>query len=284
MQMLKLYAILSLSLLCLCCAKHSDKQELPFTRLYSHAVNDTFSIFVSLPEEYQAQPNNTYPVIYVLDANLYFDVFSVIMKKYSEVGLLSPAILVGIGYKDFPAMDSLRNRDYTYPLAIPEYEMTVSGQADKFLSFINRELVPLIDSQYRADKNNRVLMGHSLGGYFTLYALQQQLAAKDSLFSGYIAASPSTHYNHYYLLKEFEKLDRHNSNKVKVYTTTGGLEEAESNDEIIKLRTDSVLTRYFRSAAGYYKGDTYSNLDHMDTPLPTFVKGLQWISSLHQRP
>lgn len=41
-------------------------------------------------------------------------------------------------------MDSLRSRDYTYPLAIPEYEMSVSGQADKFFSFIKNELYTIL--------------------------------------------------------------------------------------------------------------------------------------------
>ena len=31
-----------------------------------------------------------------------------------------------------------------------------------------------------------------------------------------------------------------------------------------------------------YKGDTYSNLDDMDTPLPTFIKGLQRILGMQQ--
>jgi hypothetical protein len=28
-----------------------------------------------------------------------------------------------------------------------------------------------------------------------------------------------------------------------------------------------------------YKSDIYSNLDHMDTQIPTFIKGLQWTLS-----
>lgn len=46
-------------------------------------------------------------------------------------------VLAGIGYKDFTTIDSLRNRDNNCSTAIPEYEMSVSGAADKFLSFIN---------------------------------------------------------------------------------------------------------------------------------------------------
>ncbi|MBA3665371.1 MAG: alpha/beta hydrolase [Bacteroidetes bacterium] len=172
-------------------------------------------------------------------------------------------------------MDSLRSRDYTYPTAIPDYEMSISGQADKFLSFINNELIPDVDAKYTVDKNNRILMGHSLGGYFTVYALYQNLATKNNLFSTYIAASPSTHYNHNYILKELEKLKLNNN--IYTYITFGGLEDAEEGDSTI-LKTDAVfsaLTKSFKDKINY-KCDNYSNLGHMDTPLPTFIKGLQW--------
>src|SRR5688572_21966388 len=83
------------------------------TNLFSKSVNDTFSIFVNLPADYSPQDKIKYPVVYILDANLYFDIMAVVIKKYAEVGLLSQSILVGIGYKDFQTMDSLRSRDYT---------------------------------------------------------------------------------------------------------------------------------------------------------------------------
>jgi predicted alpha/beta superfamily hydrolase len=253
------------------------------TKFYSKAVSDTLYIFVSLPADYDSKKNIKYPVIYLLDANLYFDIVAAMVKKYSEVDMLLPAILVGIGYKDFQTMDSLRSRDFTYPLAIPEYEMSVSGKADKFLSFINTELVPDIDIKYSTDKNNRVLVGHSLGGYFSVYALHQNLLNKNNVFSGYVAASPSTHYNHNYILNELEKLNMDNQSKIKSYITFGGLEDEEEEDSTM-LKTDKVflsLERSFKNKINY-KGDTYSNLGHMDTPLPTFIKGLQWTLSKEQ--
>lgn len=132
------------------------------TKLYSKAVGDTFSIFIALPPEYDSKDNTKYLAILLLDANLYFDIFAVTLNKYAEVGMLPRAILVGIGCKDFREMDSFRSRDYTYPTAIAAYEMSVSGKADKFLSFINSELVPDIDLKYLIDKNNR-LAGAFLG-------------------------------------------------------------------------------------------------------------------------
>ncbi|RFS20127.1 alpha/beta hydrolase [Chitinophaga silvatica] len=284
--MLKYFAFIFSVILISCTqksAKNMDSEKQNSTasiiNLYSKSVNDSFSIFTSLPADYN--PHQKYPVIYILDANLYFDVYSTILKKYSEVGLLPSAILIGIGYKDFPTMDSLRNRDYTYPVGLPEYEMSISGGADKFLAFIRQELVPVIDTTYKVDKQKRILMGHSLGGYFTLYSLQQQIQSKENQFNGYIAASPSIHYNHYFLLHEFEQPTKTDSTKVKVYTTFGGLEDNESKQDSTIQPIDKVLaalsTTFKSKDYIEFKGTVYSNLDHMDTPLPSFVKGLQWI-------
>lgn len=250
--------------------------------LYSESVADSFYVFVSLPDSYSAASKQQYPVVYLLDANLYFDIIATTLRKYSEVGLAPEVILVGIGYKDFQLMDSLRNRDYTYPLAIPEYEMSVSGGADKFLAFISSKLIPFVDQAYHSDSTNRVLMGHSLGGYFTMYALLQHLSGKNNSFTSYIAASPSFHYNNYYLLNQFANLlpPKPTHSKIHSYISFGGLEESAANDPGTIRQSDLIrqLSDKLSAEQVNFKADIYSNLDHMDTQLPTFIKGLQLVS------
>jgi predicted alpha/beta superfamily hydrolase len=202
------------------------------------------------------------------------------LHKYSEVGLAPQVILAGIGYKDFPTMDSLRTRDYTYPVAIPEYEMSTSGRADRFLSFIDNQLTPFIDSSYKTDTSKRILMGHSLGGYFTLYALSQYLAGNSNTFNGYIAASPSLHYNRYYLLDQLEKTKPVTSRRsVKSYITYGSLEEDKTDTSAMPLQALTTrLLKCLPHTVGKCQVDIYTNLGHMDTQLPTFIKGLQFMN------
>ncbi|WP_291912638.1 alpha/beta hydrolase-fold protein [Chitinophaga sp. CB10] len=239
--------------------------------VYSKAVGDSFQIRVAVPPGYQ--PAGKYPVVYVLDANLYFDIYAATMRRYSEVGLLPACIVAGIGYRDFRSMDSLRNRDYTFPVAIPEYEMPVSGGADKFLQFLRDELTPLIDRQYATDPAKRWLMGHSLGGYFTLFALQRQLRHNARLFDGFIAASPSLHYNHYYLLDKFTPA-KGSTLPRRVYIAYGGQEDADTT-----LRPAAAVLAGLKAKLPLACSTAlYTDLDHMDTQLPAFVKGLQWIS------
>ena len=282
------FLIPSLLVLTISCNQKAEKSETKITtkdnvttRFYSKIVADTFLISVRLPNDYD--PKEKYPIVYVLDANIYFDIIGTTINKYNELGLVPSVILVGIGYKDFQTLDSLRNRDDTYPIANAEYEMTVSGGADKFLRFINTELIPNIDKQYKTDTTKRVLMGHSLGGYFASYALLQNILGRQNTFSGYIAASPSLHYNKYYLLDQFKTADQQQSghNKVKAYFTFGELEDKEDKDEpnakkvgeIAKELTTLLAEKHSKSLD--FKCAIFSNLEHMDTPIPSFIKGLQ---------
>ncbi len=292
--MTKYFSFLWILLLTVACKQNSDKAEQTdeikkntTIRLYSKSVADSFSIFVSLPNDYNPQGKETYPVVYLLDANLYFDIIATTVDKYSEVGLAPSVILVGIGYKDLPTMDSLRKRDDTYPIAIPEYEMSVSGGADKFLAFINNDLIPHIDKEYKSNTSKRILMGHSLGGYFTVYALLQDLLGKNDSLNSYISASPSIHYNKYYLLSQLKEtpLRKNRVKKIKAYVTYGGLEDDENSSDSSMIKTTELSAQLSsllsEKPLGYviFKSDIYSNLGHMDTQLPTFIKGLQWALS-----
>jgi predicted alpha/beta superfamily hydrolase len=251
-------------------------------QLYSTAVSDSFYISVQLPNEYSAKQK--YPVLYLLDANIYFDIMAATISKYNEIGLAPAVILVGIGYKDFQALDSLRNRDDTYPIADTAYEMPVSGGAEKFLTFINTELIPQIDKAFHTDTTQRVMMGHSLGGYFTSYTLLQQLLGKHNKFSGYIAVSPSLHYNQYYLLNRFRTVapSQQLNKAIKTYFSYGELEDEEDDDEPPIKKVGETVKELNSIFAGKQtekiklKCDIFSNLAHMDTPIPGFLKGLQW--------
>jgi uncharacterized protein len=134
--------------------------------VYSSAVNDSFYISVQLPEDYYTNPTAKYPTAYILDANFHFPMVASMVKQYENGGLLRPIILVGIGYKSFELMDSLRVRDYMYPAALPSDELNAAGGGKNFDDFLTNQLVPYVDANYNTLKSNRSLLGHSFGGYF----------------------------------------------------------------------------------------------------------------------
>ena len=259
----------------------------PFTSLQLHSdfVKDTYSIFIKKPKGYDKEPDRKYTTIYLLDANVYFDMVAAMVDTYNEMGIMAPVILVGIGYKNFEQMEALRTRDYLFPKALPVYEMKKSGGADKFQQFIQQELIPYIDKTHRTKADNRVLMGHSFGGYFCLYALLQNMAQQDDTFRSYIAASPSLQYNDQYLFTLLNQRTEGFTIPKFVYTSIGGAEDEENGEH--KENINAIYTKFnkaiqeknFRNIT--YKGEVYSNFKHLETATATFSKGIffLWIDN-----
>jgi predicted alpha/beta superfamily hydrolase len=253
-----------------------EKESLPVTTLFSKNVNDSFSIFVSLPKDYAKKKNQNFPVIYLLDANVYFDIIADAMNE-----IHSKAILVGIGYKDFVMMDSLRNRDYTFPKASPQDSFPISGGAFNFLFFIKNEIIPYIDKAYRTETNNRTLMGHSLGAYFTLFVLMQEILNTDHTFKNYVAASPSLHYGNKFLMDQWKQsVVYDNSIQQNLWLTCGAKEDIEDSAGTEGIDNFNSFVQILDSSK--YKNvavkvEIYPAFGHMETAVPTFVKSLKEI-------
>ncbi|MBK6700465.1 MAG: carboxypeptidase-like regulatory domain-containing protein [Saprospiraceae bacterium] len=251
-----------------------EKRSLPVTSLFSENVKDSFSIFVCMPKDYAKKKNQNFPVIYLLDANVYFDIIADAMNE-----IHSKAILVGIGYKDFVMMDSLRNRDYTFPKASPQDSFPISGGAFNFLFFIKNEIIPYIDKAYRTETNNRTLMGHSLGAYFTLFVLMQEILNTDHTFKNYVAASPSLHYGNKFLMDQFKQsVSYDNSIQQNLWLTCGAKEDIEDSTGTEGIDNFNSFVHILESSK--YKGinlkvEIYPAFGHMETAVPTFVKSLK---------
>jgi predicted alpha/beta superfamily hydrolase len=100
------------------------------------------------------------------------------------VRALPPVIIVNIGQS--PAQDAmnLRAREFS-PAAI--VDTPGSGGGPAFLDFLEHELMPFIDHTYRTKPSDGGLLGHSMGGEFALYALEQ----RPGLFQRIVAAGPA---------------------------------------------------------------------------------------------
>jgi predicted alpha/beta superfamily hydrolase len=149
------------------------------------AGGEAYRIYVGLPLTYGLQTQRRYPVVYALDADVGFATAVEITRFLALAGELPEVILVGIGYGvDFDTWRTRRVSDLT---PVPVSSSPGSGHAARFLDFIERELIPLIDGRYRTTPD-RTLSGYSLGGLFGTYVLWQ----RPGLFQRYILGSPRT--------------------------------------------------------------------------------------------
>lgn len=251
----------------------------------ARTIKQDFRISVALPPSYASHPEQSYPTIYLLDANWYFGMVTELTRVMYFDGHFPETIVVGIGYPvDEPLEQAiqqvvdLRVRDLT-PVREETFERGGSrqtGGASEFLTFIQTELIPIIEREYRATPAARALAGHSLGGLFVLYALFHQ----PKLFKGYVAGSPFLGYgNKVIFADEMAFAARHTTLPVNLYLGVGGREE---------LIDDPMVSDLYQFAARLesrkYKGlsltkHIVANCDHMAFTAPTFQVGLQAVLS-----
>jgi predicted alpha/beta superfamily hydrolase len=271
------FYFLSFALLLFSCDKKQvAKVSSNSKMMYSSSVQDSFRIYTSFPSTYE-KDSSTYPLILVLDANAYFDP---VVAEYN-LGKLTQgypdAIIVGIGYKDFATLDSLRFRDYTFPVAPASDSISLSGEGDHMKQFIDLELLPELSNSYRINEKNVTLMGHSLGGYFVLYHMIESIAEKKYTITNYIAASPSLFYHDFYLNDRLKELDKTASLSLKLYSSVGTNEyepaPAVNHFPIFK----NELHSFAEATHLKVKGEEYSNFAHMDAAMPGFMKGLIFV-------
>ena len=154
--------------------------------LRKNADGRSYQLHIHLPASFANEPKRRYPVLYVTDG--YWD-FATIVASYNNLAydqVVPEFITVGLGYAgDNLDYGTLRGWELSpvrmAPLAVN------TGNADKFLMSLERDIFPLMEREYRADPAQRYLAGSSLGGLFTLHAMY----AKPDFFKGYIAASPA---------------------------------------------------------------------------------------------
>jgi predicted alpha/beta superfamily hydrolase len=244
--------------------------------VYSEFVLDSFKIFISLPSEYTKDTTSAFPLLLVLDANAYFESIVAELKLNSVTQDMPKSIVIGIGYKNFWTLDSLRDRDYTYPQASPEDEFRISGGAEKFKNFIDKELLAKIARQYRIDRKKITLMGHSLGGYFALYHMLHSLEKGEYSVRNYICVSPALAYGSQYLLNLEKKLgSTKNSWPFKLYVSTGSLEHGDDNENLfLKFQSQMEKSHYSQAKLKFIE---FGNFDHMDSAMPGFMKGLAFV-------
>ena len=150
--------------------------------LKSSLLDESRTYAVHLPDSYARSPNKRYPVIYVLDGTSQSTHTTSTVDVMARIGAMPETIVIGI-----PSGDA-RNCDYTPPGMRQDSDDANSpdGQADRFLGFLQRELIPRVEREFRT-ATPRTLVGNSRGGLLVVHAFITQPA----LFDAYVAHSPA---------------------------------------------------------------------------------------------
>lgn len=232
-----------------------------FRSLQSKVLGQEMEIYLKIPVSYYSSPQKVYPVLYMTDGNRSFPMLANILNLFEVPRPTDPEILVvGIGYKirdmtdwgawrmrdltptNDPSVDTIMNKLLT-GISGRQYKVK-SGDAAKFLEFIANEVIPFVQSNYRASPVTRGIGGYSYGGLFSLYVLFKQT----ELFNIYYAGSPSINYDNGILFKyEKEYASSHKDMSAKIFMSAGGSE-------------DSLTIANIEMMGNFLKSHSYSGL------------------------
>jgi predicted alpha/beta superfamily hydrolase len=228
--------------------------------LHSAILGEDRVVFVSTPPSYDGA--GRYPVLYLTDGQFNFDEARSSAGFLSRNVLIPQMIVVGIANKDRTRDLYATKSDFKFgSRTIP---FPTSGNADKFLEFIQRELIPWVNENYRTT-SLRILAGHSAGGNFALHAMRTE----PMLFQAIIAISPWLAWENHREIRELEPFLAMAKTPVRAlfFSYTDPIHDGpdmkgdiDALSQALRKRNDPAL----RWATSTYPGETHDS---------TFVKG-----------
>lgn len=131
--------------------------------------------YVYLPEDYEANPEKRYPVMYMFDGhNVFFDEDATFGKSWGMKAYLDAnphdLIIVGIecNNEGWRRLNEYSPVDFTY-----EQTGFIKGEGKVYMDWLVGTLKPFIDANYRTlpDREHTAIGGSSMGGLMSLYAV-----------------------------------------------------------------------------------------------------------------
>jgi len=233
--------------------------------LESQILNETRQLIIGKPFGYETS-EESYPVLYLLDGPNHFQYATGIVRFLARNQRIPDMLVVGIANTD-------RVRDFSTP-SQQEIEIArnpTHGGADNFLRFIRDELEPWVDGNYRTIPH-RVLLGHSSGGSFAIYAL----ITDPTVFDSYIAISPNLDWNDQRLVADAEAFFEKTPSLTSRLYMTAGNEGGALLGGVRKLA--GVLDEFAPKGFGW-QFTWMPEETHGSVPLPSTLQGLQFIFS-----
>ena len=258
--------------------------------LFSKTLDEYREFWVKLPENYDFNNDQEYPVVYLLDGISLQNSLETVYDNYWG-HYLPNMILVGISNR------TNRTRDLTTSKVNMRRGSSFkkeSGGAENFTEFIENELIPYIDNKYRS-LGHRTLIGHSYAGLFTI----NMLINHKHLFQNYIAIDPSLDWDNQKLLMEAKEKLTSESYKGKSLFVSLAAEQLHIWDEEVTMENimndSSEFTLFARSIiefSNYTKSQKKNGLNfswkvynedlHGTVPLPSIRDGLIFLFEWYQ--
>jgi hypothetical protein len=184
-------------------------------QIVSNANRVNYKLTVFLPKGYESETDK-YPVLYVISGETFGPYFAE-MTRFLAAGDIPKLIVVEIDFTD----DDSYSLDLPTGGHDPHWDVPNNRGAANFLKIVLGEIKPFVDQHYRTVVGDNGIAGHSMAGFFALYAF---LHAPD-VFQHIYAASPSMVWQDNVLLRDSQALIACSKDlKAHIFTDMGGLE------------------------------------------------------------
>ncbi len=249
-------------------------------RITSAILSEERTISVSTPTGYN-ESKDYYPVLYVLDGET---AVIGLLNYLSDYGVCPALIIVTVEEVNpsrdmFPSKPKYsrgtqpakpwynKEEDNNLRVARPGEKL---GEADNYLSFIETELFPFIEKNYRTVPY-RICCGHSKGGLCVTHAF----LSHTNMFNAFIALNPSLYWDDGLVLKTAEqKLTNLNLKHKLFYFDIGGNEVPSTIGDAFAF---ARIIRENASADLRWKLDYLENESHSSGTAAGIINALKFI-------
>lgn len=239
--------------------------------LISSEVNSTFKLNIYLPISYN-ESEDIYPIMILTDACLGSGIAQTTFDLLTWKKTIPEVIVIGIDYPytDMTQLQRYRFRDMM-PTHVEGYEP--SGEADKFINFIEKELFPYIQNNYRVDTTDRAFYGHSAGGNLGSHILLE----KPYLFNRYVIGSPAYYWDDNEIIKRIQGMDKvGGKSEIVIYSYMGG---NEGDGMLNNWNTFNNLLKEKISSQIHFRDQIYKDEGHYSVYLSAFSTAIKFIYS-----
>ncbi|HLT34102.1 MAG TPA: alpha/beta hydrolase-fold protein [Aquaticitalea sp.] len=218
-------------------------------------------IKIQLPRNYNPEEKTEYPLIIVLDGDYLFEPIIGNVDYQSYWGEMPKCIIVGVNQAGTRENDLAYDDEIYFP----------SQDGANFFEFIGMELIPYIESKYKASRF-RIAVGHDLSANFINYYLFKD----HPIFRAFVLFSPD--YAPEMTNRLQQRLTTLETNTF-YYLATADNDISSLNKTI--LETDATL-KTIENPKVHYRFDNFSDADHYSMVGLGIPKALNQIFELYK--
>ena len=236
----------------------------------SSEVDCTYKLMIDLPHSYDESDEKLYPIMILTDAYATAGIAQTTFDALTMDHTIPEVIVIGIDYPytNMTQLQRYRFRDMM-PTHIEGYEP--SGDADKFINFIEKELFPYMQNNYHVDTTDRAFFGHSAAGLFGSHILLE----KPYLFNRYVIGSPVYQWDDKEMIKRIEGMEKVGGNsEIVIYSYIGG------NEGDVMLNNWNTFNNLLKEKTGsknHVEDQIYKDEGHYSVGLTAFSKAIRFI-------